>query len=86
MAKKRYYEGKYEGMSERRRQEKMDGGMISEDMSAIANLPQGVIYREYPKYGAGYVDGRINDTARGIEDQVASDDRSMMKKLSPEKY
>lgn len=84
--KRRLGESYYEGYDERRRQEKMDGSMIREDHSAIANLPQSVKYVEYPRYGQGYRDGMLNDTARGIEDQVSADDRKMMKHMSPEKY
>ena len=84
--KRRLGEGHYDGYYERRRQEKMDGGMIHEDKSAIANLPQDVKYMQYPRYGEGYSDGRLNDTASGIQDQVVADDRMMMKHLKPEKY
>lgn len=86
MAKKRYYNEMYAGMDARRRREMEDYYMIKEDHSAIANLPQDVKYVEYPKYGEGYLPERLDDTARGIEDQVAADDRMMMKHLKPEKY
>lgn len=86
MAKKRYYNEMYAGMDARRRREMEDGRMLHEDHSAIANLPQNVKYVEYPKYGEGYLPENLDDTARGIEDQVAADDRMMMKHLKPEKY
>ena len=74
----------YAGVDPRRRQEMMDGMMIHEDHHAIANLPQGVIYRDYPKVGhtmAPYLD----DTITGVDSQMNRDDMMKMKIFSPKK-
>lgn len=70
-----YHGGKGEKMSPRYGREhkgSMDSGymgMISEDHSAPSNLPQGVVHKYYPK--CNYVDAyALDDTARGIEDNI----------------
>lgn len=72
MAKRHYsseMNGYYEGNEGRRRQEMMDAGMIHEDRSAIANLPQEVMIKSYPK--AGYsLDGDLNDSISGVDKQI----------------
>lgn len=77
MPKNKYYDSSYRNM---------DGdAMLKEDRSAIANMPQGEIYREYPKYGAGYV-GKLKDGPQAIREQVTYDDSAMMRNLSKSKY
>lgn len=74
----------YAGVDPRRRQEMMDASMIHEDHSAIANMPRGVIMREYPKVGhtaAPYLD----DTIEGVDSQMNRDDMMKMKIFSPRK-
>lgn len=85
---KRYYQGSKDRMDERKgmSRKSMEGAMISSDYSAIANMPQNVKYVSYPGYNEGYMDGHINDTMRGIDKQVSSDDRGMKKQFKPEKY
>lgn len=48
------------------------GQMISEDHSAIANMPQQVVYREYPK-GELYLRSSLDDTMSGIDKQMNED-------------
>ena len=55
-----------------RAMEKRDSGMLSEDRSAIANMPQQVIYREYPK-GEMYLRSNLDDTMSGIDKQMNED-------------
>jgi len=44
-------------------------GMISEDHSAPANLPQGVVHKYYPKNE--YLDMHyLDDTIEGIDDNI----------------
>lgn len=76
--KKRYYKPEME----RRFNEE---GMIREDRSAIANLPQNVIMREYPRYGNGYEGGMLNDKLSGIDRQMEMDDNQMMRRVKPKK-
>lgn len=89
MAKKKYYESKemYADMESRRNQEMKDGSMISEDRSAIANLPQQVIMKEYPKND--YFNYDLNDDIKGIDVQMRDDVRGEKRKSGkpyPEKY
>lgn len=70
---KRYNEGRYEGAEGRRTQEMQDAGMIRENPSAIANLPQEVMIKGWPDAGT-YMPENLDDTIRGINRQVALDD------------
>lgn len=93
MAKKRFYDNKkrasrnesYAGMRARDAQEARDWSMIWEDRNAVANLPQEVIYKAYPKNDGSLSEG-LNDTITGIDRQISIDKRKMLAKLSPEKY
>lgn len=77
--------GYYAGMDPRRRQEMEDAGMIHEDHRAVANLPQNAIMKEYPR---PYYDNNYNldDTIRGIDNQINDDMRKEKKERFPEKY
>lgn len=79
------YDEYYAGMDPRRRQEMADANMISEDNKAVANLPQNVIMREYPKARFGGY-SELNDTLMGIDIQMNDDDKEMKKMRFPEKY
>jgi hypothetical protein len=82
---KRYSDGMYAGADARRAQERQDAGMLSEDHSAIANMPQGVIMREYPKeMYASYPN--LDDTIRGVDHQMRDDMKGKKSKSYPEKY
>ena len=88
---KRYHSGKmmekheyYAGAESRRKQEHEDGGMISEDHSAIANLPQNVMMKPYPRPG-GYMPEDLDDTIRGIDEQMGEDNRKRMQHFHPKK-
>ena len=87
MAAKRHYSGSYEGVNDRRRQEMEDGGMISEDRSAIANMPQDVMIKEYPKSDdyMNDTDSRMDDTIRGVDRQMGEDKSKRNKHLDPKK-
>ena len=81
---KRYYDGMYSGIIPRKAQEEKDSRMIWEDRSAIANLPQQVVYKEYPKVSYGSPEG-LDDTLYGIDRQV-KDDLKGKKPINSEKY
>lgn len=83
--RERMGQGYYEGPSERRRQEMEDGGMIREDHSAIANMPQEVMMKGWPD-GGSYEPEVLDDTIRGISEQKAADSRKMMDHFKPHKY
>ena len=85
MAKKRFHSGSYEGYDNRRRMERKDAGMISEDRSAIANLPQAAIYRAFPS--TEYASYGLDDTIKGIDNQMNKDIKGEKKSgKHPEKY
>lgn len=86
MAKKRYYESRdlYAGEQSRRTMEMQDAGMIKEDPSAVANLPQGVIMRPYARNG-NYLPEMLDDTIRGIDKQINLDDSQRSKNFMPKK-
>lgn len=66
-------EGYYAGPDARFRQEAQDGGMIFEDPRAVANLPQEVIMRTYPRPGRATPEN-LNDTIGGIDRQISLDE------------
>jgi hypothetical protein len=61
------------------------GGMISEDHSAFANLPQEVIMKEYKK--PDYTDfDNLDDTITGIDRQIDADVMQARRHKSKSKY
>ena len=98
MAKKRHYaqnfkdrmhehkgmEGHYEGHAGRRAQELRDAGMIHEDPHSVANLPQHVMYKSYPK-NHNYLPEDLDDTIRGIDEQISADNHKRMQHFHPKK-
>lgn len=87
MAKRHYsseMNGHYEGHVDRRRQEMMDAGMIHEDHSAIANMPQEVMIKSYPKSGYGLEAG-LDDSIRGVDKQIDLDGSLRSKNNVPKK-
>lgn len=86
MAKKRFYDGDYSGnLNAARKQEARDFGMISEDKSACANMPQQVIYREWPKAGH-YADYNLDDTIKGVDKQMNEDGSGMARHKGGNKW
>lgn len=84
MAKRYYGDEYYAGMAGSKKQQRMDGSMISKDMSAIANMPQSVVMREYPK--VDYASYDLNDTMRVVDYQMKADMKGKKKGAMPEKY
>lgn len=88
----RHYESKkgmesrdsYAGESARRTQEMQDAGMIHNDMSAIANMPQNVMIKPYPKTGP-YLPEGLDDTITGIDRQMDGDDSKRREHFKPKK-
>lgn len=60
-------------------------GMLHEDRSAPANMPQEVVYKAYPKcdYFAG---AELDDTRRGLDDTRREDVSLMRRYESKNKY
>jgi hypothetical protein len=72
----------YAGLDPRRKQEMADGGMVREDLKAMANLPRQAIHCEYPQsyyYATPYLD----DSIRGTDDEIDDDNSSMARFLNP---
>ena len=72
MARKKHHS------SERRHNEMRESGMISENKSAIANMPQEVMYKPYPRV-YDELDHGQDDTMRGIDRQL-NEDHSVAKR------
>ena len=77
-------DGMYAVSMGRRKQEMMDAGMIHEDHSKIANLPQEVRMESYPKNGP-WTPEDIDDTQRGVDRQIDYDNRQKMAHFFPKK-
>lgn len=61
-----------------------ESSMISKDMSAMANMPQNVVMREYPK--VDYSMYGLNDTISGIDAQMKGDNKGKKKGSTTNKY
>jgi hypothetical protein len=75
---------RYDGYFARRTQEMQDGGMIREDLRAIANLPQEVMIKPYPKTGP-YLPEGLDDTIAGVDKQMDYDDSQRAAHFYPKK-
>lgn len=74
----------YAGMNAKRTQEMQDAGMIHENMNAVANLPQEVMMKPYPKTGP-YMPEGLNDDISGIDRQMDYDDSQRRRHFYPKK-
>lgn len=77
-------DGSYSGELARRTQEMEDAGMIREDRSAIANLPQNVMIKPYPKTGP-WMPEDLEDTIKGVDEQMDFDDKKRAAHFYPKK-
>ena len=75
----------YAGNDARRTQEMQDAGMIRENPYAIANLPQEVMIKAYPKTGP-YLPEGLNDDISGIDKQMDFDDSQRRAHFYPKKH
>lgn len=76
------------GMKRYEEKKEMDSnffGMISEDRSKPANLPQEVIMKQYPKTRF-FNSSELDDTIRGLDDTRDEDIRKMSRYESDSKY
>lgn len=74
----------YSGYKARERMEHEDGGMIMEDHSAIANLPQNVMMKPYAR-PSDYLPEELDDTIHMIDGMRGEDHREMKRHLDPKK-
>jgi len=58
---------------------------FGDSKSSVANLPQEVSYKPWPKAG-NYEDFGLNDTISGIDEQMNADGAKMKKHLQAGKY
>ncbi len=85
MAKKRHYDGEYAGEKMRRSQEMRDAGMLHDDKSAVANMPQSVMYKPWGNDFKGF-DSNIDDTISGINKQQREDEGEAKRHNVPKKW
>jgi hypothetical protein len=81
MLKHREY---YAGEEGRRTQEMEDGGMLHEDHSAMANMPQNIIMKHYPK-SYGYMPEGLDDGISGVDGLIEKNDRKRTEHNKPKK-
>lgn len=67
-----------------RRGLEVDDEMIHEDHRAIANLPQEVMIKAYPKSGP-YLPEGLNDSLSGVDRQMDYDDSKRREHFNPKK-
>lgn len=79
MAAKRHYEDGH------RKEAMREAGMINEDRSAIANLPQSIMIKAYPETGP-YMPEGLDDTIRGVDRQMDKDDHDLKRHMKPRKF
>lgn len=74
----------YSGASARYAMERKDAGMIHENHSAIANLPQEVMIKPWPSR-PGYLPEDLDDAISGVDRQLALDDAGRKAGFEPKK-
>ena len=79
-----HHSKKESGMAFDDRMEHHDSMMISEDHSAIANLPQNVIIKDWADHGA-YLPDILDDTISGINKQINYDHKKRSENFVPKK-
>ena len=87
-ARKRHHhkmDGMYEGHVNRRHQEMKDAGMINEDKNAVANMPQGVMYKPWPGRYDGF-DSDLDDSISGVNRQIEMDESVAKRYNEPKKW
>jgi hypothetical protein len=77
-------DGYYAGEGARRREEAEDMHMITEDRMSIANMPQHVMIKAYPKK-MDYLPEDLDDTIRGVDEQRNLDDSKRREHFRPKK-
>lgn len=77
--KKRHHE------AELRHRSMESAGMISEDKGQVANLPQHVVNKPWPRAHAGF-GGEYNDNISGIDQQIDQDEAGARRHKAPKKW
>jgi hypothetical protein len=76
--------GNYEGLDERRKQERADSAMMGSMVSSHANMPQDLVIKNYPKNNGAMPEG-LDDTISGIDGQISADNSKKNSKMKPKK-
>ncbi len=85
MAKRHHVsQGAYAGEAARKSMERHDGGMINDDRSAVANMPQGVMYKPWPTEDM-YMPENLRDDIRSVDEQTNADKSKRNAHLHPKK-
>lgn len=84
MAKRFYDESSYSNEQAARTQAMQDAGMIKEDRSAVANMPQSIVYKDYPKNN-NYLDADLDDSIAGIDNQMSNLDGGVLRRIKKPK-
>ena len=77
-------DGAYSDADATARMQKHDSSMISEDRSAVANLPQQVIMKDWADHEA-YLPDILDDTIVGVNKQINYDNRKRSENFVPKK-
>lgn len=59
---------------------------ISESKSSVANMPQEVMYKAWPRPGDAGMDPFLDDSITGINEQQSADHAKMRKHMNVHKY
>ena len=78
------FHGSYEGMDERRAQEREDSAMMGEMVGSHANMPQDLVIKNYPKAGYSMPEG-LDDTIGGVDSQITEDGSKRRSNMKPKK-
>lgn len=78
-------QGSYEGIEERRKQEREDSSLFGSSQSEyMANMPTKVIFKEVSKpYSA--LDSNLDDTMKGVDRQIETDHSDARRHMKPKK-
>jgi hypothetical protein len=79
------HEGNYEGMEERRKQEREDSSIFGmTQTSHFANMPTEVIFKAVARPYSGMPEN-LDDTMKGVDRQIGIDEKDLHKHLHPKK-
>lgn len=81
----RFAHAEYGDVDRRRKTEYRDGEMLNEDRSAIANMPQNIMMKQYPMPVYGMPEN-LDDGIRGVDNQITADSQAIRRNLYPKKY
>lgn len=81
---KRFHDGAYSGLDERRELEHEDFEMIPRGGGEFANMPSQVIHKKFAEVG-GWTPEPLDDTLRGVDNQMREDNSEKHRGMKPKK-